>query len=79
MVERVEHWFNRRWGRSRYDVFLLRTTTGWQVLGRKGGDEGKEVTHDFDDEDRARAMLQRMMDTIPPELANWAKMSATRP
>ena len=78
MAERVEHWFNRRWGLSRYDVFLLRTPTGWQVLGRRGGADGKEVAHYFDDESQARAMLQRMMDTVPAELANWAKMSPPR-
>jgi hypothetical protein len=75
MGERVEHWFNRRYGASRRDVFLLRTPTGWQVLGRQGGADGLEVAHYFDDEDAARAMLQRMLAAVPPELSNWAKMS----
>ena len=57
MAERVEHWFNRRYGMSRRDVFLLRTETGWQVLGRQGGADGQEVAHYFDREDDARAML----------------------
>jgi hypothetical protein len=45
--ERVEHWFNRRYGVRRRDVYLIRTETGWQVLGREGGAEGREVTHYF--------------------------------
>jgi hypothetical protein len=79
MAEHVEHWFNRKWGRARRDVFLIRTPSGWQVVGRQGGADGQEVAHYFDDEDQARAMLQRMMDAVPPELANWAKMSPSRP
>jgi len=79
MAERVEHHFNRRYGQNRRDVFLIRTTTGWQVLGREGGAEGREVTHYFDDEADARVMLQRMLDAVPPELSNWARMSPTRP
>jgi hypothetical protein len=78
MAKRVEHWFNRRYGANRRDVFLLRTETGWQVLGRQGGADGTEVAHYFDHEGDARAMLQRMLDTAPPELSNWAKMSPAR-
>lgn len=78
MAERVERWFNRRYGMSRRDVFLLRTETGWQVRGRQGGANGQEVAHYFDREGDARTMLRRMLDTVPPELSNWAKMSATR-
>jgi hypothetical protein len=70
MAERVEHWFNRRYGVSRRDVYLLRTETGWQVLGRQGGADGQEVAHYFDREDAARAML----DTVPAELSDRAKM-----
>jgi hypothetical protein len=76
VAERVEHWFNRRYGLSRRDVFLLRTETGWQVHGRQGGADGQEVTPYLDREDEARRMLQRMLDTVPPELSNWAKMTA---
>ena len=78
VAQRIEHWFNRRYGMSRRDVFLLRTETGWQVLGRQGGSDGQEVVHYFDREDDARAMLLRMLETVPPELANWAKMTADR-
>jgi hypothetical protein len=77
MAERVEHWFNRRYGVGRRDVYLLRTETGWQVLGRRGGADGQEVVHYFDHETDARAMLQRMLDSVPPELSNWAKMTAS--
>lgn len=76
MQGQVEHWFNRRWHQTRRDVYLLRTPTGWQVIGRIGGDTGREVVHYFDDETDARTMLQRMLDTTPPEYANWAKMTA---
>jgi hypothetical protein len=74
MAERVEHWFNRRYGVGRRDVYLLRTETGWQVRGRQGGADGDEVAHYFDDEQDARAMLQRMLDAVPSELSNWAMM-----
>ena len=75
MAERVEHWFNRRYGMARRDVFLLRTETGWQVLGRIGGSDGQEVTHYFDREDDARRMVQRMLATAPAEQSDWAKMT----
>jgi hypothetical protein len=75
MAERVEHWFNRRYGMARRDVFLLRTETGWQVLGRIGGSDGQEVTHYFDSEDDARRMVQRMLATVPPEQSDWARMT----
>ena len=78
MERRVEHWFNRRYGVGRRDVYLLRTPTGWQVKGRTGGTDGTEVTHYFDHEHDARALLQRMLDTVPPELSNWAKMPPPR-
>ncbi|GAA3962960.1 hypothetical protein [Actinoplanes auranticolor] len=78
MGYRVEHHFNRRYGANRRDVVLLRTETGWQVLGREGGAEGREVTHYFDEQADARRMLQRMLDAVPPELSSWAKMSPTR-
>jgi predicted DNA-binding WGR domain protein len=73
VAERIEHWFNRRYGVNRRDVYLLRTETGWQVRGRRGGADGQEATHYFDHEDQARAMVQRMLNTVPPELSNWAK------
>jgi hypothetical protein len=76
MTKRVGHWFNRRYGANRRDVYLLRTETGWQVLGRSGGADGQQVTHYFDAEADARDMVQRMLDTVPPELSNWAEMTA---
>lgn len=78
MAERIEHWFNRRYGANRRDVFLIRTETRWQVLGRQGGADGQEVAHYFDQEGDARAMLQRMLVAVPPELRNWAKMTQLR-
>ncbi|MCA2215044.1 hypothetical protein [Jidongwangia harbinensis] len=78
MAHRVEHWFNRRYGVGRRDVYLLRTESGWQVLGRSGGSDGAEVAHYFDHEDDARAMLLRMRESVPPELSNWARMSGSR-
>jgi hypothetical protein len=76
VADRVEHWFNRRYGNSRRDVYLIRTETGWQVLGRAGGADGREVTHYFDGEADARAMLRRVLDAVPPELSDWAEMTA---
>jgi hypothetical protein len=76
MNDQVEHWFNRRWGIARRDVYLLRTPTGWQVLGREGGNAGREVTHYFDREDDARLTLRRMLDTVPPQLSDWRQMPA---
>jgi hypothetical protein len=76
MAERVEHWFNRRYGVNRRDVYLLRTETGWQVLGRRGGADGQVVAHYFDREGDAPAMLQRMLDAVPPELSEWATADA---
>jgi hypothetical protein len=76
--DRVEHWFNRRYGVSRRDVYLLRTPTGWQVPGRSGGADGREVSHYFDREDDARRMLRRMLETVPPEQSDWAEMTAYR-
>jgi hypothetical protein len=56
MSAQKEHWFNRRYGANRCDVYLIRTETGWQVLGRRGGAEGT-VAHYFDLEADARSML----------------------
>ncbi len=78
VAERIEHWFNRRYGLNRRDVYLLRTPTGWQVLGRQGGADGQTVTHYFAREDEAQAMVQRMRDTVPPELSNWAKITVPK-
>ena len=72
----MEHWFNRRYGSARRDVFLIRTETGWQVLGRQGGADGRQVVHYFDSETDARTILQRLRETVPPELGNWAQMTA---
>jgi len=32
--------------------------------------------HCIDTEDDAQAMLRRMLETVPPELSDWAKMTA---
>jgi hypothetical protein len=76
VAKRVEHWFNRKYGMNRRDVYLIRNETGWQVLGRAGGADGREVTHYFDAEADARIMLRRMRDAVPPELSNWAEQTA---
>jgi hypothetical protein len=78
MGDRIEHWFNRRYGANRRDVYLIRTPTGWQVLGREGGSEGREVAHYFDMEVDARVILQRMLATVPPELSNWVRLTQVR-
>ena len=79
MAEQVEHWLNRRWGLRPPRRLPVRTATGWQVRGRQGGGDGHEVTHYFDQADQARAMLQRMLETVPAEPANWAQMTAWPP
>lgn len=76
MGARVEHWFNRRYGISRRDIYLLRTDTGWQVLGRIGGAEGREVVHYFETEADARQTLERMKQLVPQSEDNWAEMTA---
>lgn len=63
--------------RSR-DVYLIRTPTGWQVLGREGGADGHEITDYFDLEDDARRTLQRVLDAAPEQLENWALMPQPR-
>jgi hypothetical protein len=68
----VDSHINRGWGIGRRDVYLLRTPTGWQLLGREGGADGREVTHYLDHEDDARVMLRRMLDGVPPQLGDWA-------
>jgi hypothetical protein len=60
---------------NRRDVYLIRSETGWQIRGREGGADGREVVHYFDAEDDARALLRRMLDTVPPEPSDWAQMT----
>jgi hypothetical protein len=79
MAKQVEHWFNRRWGVARRDVHLLRTETGWQVRGRQGGNDSREVVYYFDHEQDARAMVNALMQKVPPELANWAQVTERQP
>ena len=78
MAKRVEHWFNRRYKDARRDIYLLRTETGWQVLGRIGGSAGETVTHYIDHEQDARRMLDRMKDAVPSELSNWGQITVER-
>ena len=72
----LEHWFNRRYGPNRRDVYLTRTPSGWQVLGRIGGAEGTEVVHYFDKENDARQMLRRMLNAVPDGQGDWAQITA---
>ncbi|MGK5680165.1 hypothetical protein [Actinoplanes sp. URMC 104] len=74
MAERIEHHFNRRYHAARRDIYLIRTETGWQVVGRIGGVDGKEAAHYYDDEADARRMVERMRRTAPPGEDNWALM-----
>ncbi|MCY1144042.1 hypothetical protein OWR29_39115 [Actinoplanes sp. Pm04-4] len=75
MAERIEHHFNRVWRAGRRDIYLLRTETGWQVVGRVGGSEGQVVTYEFDDEKTARQMVQRLRMTAPQGQDDWVLMS----
>ena len=78
MADYVEHWFNRRYGANRRDVYLIRTPSGWQVLGRVGGADGAEVVHYRDEEGDARRLLDRMLAMVPAGLDDWAQMTAYR-
>jgi hypothetical protein len=44
----------------------------WRVRGRIGGDEGREVNYQFDEEWAARAMVDRMMKT---SAGNWRDLT----
>ncbi|RQW98673.1 hypothetical protein DKL51_09895 [Micromonospora globispora] len=48
---------------ARRDIWLMIDGQRWRVRGRLGGDEGREVSYQFDEEGRARAMVDRMMKT----------------
>lgn len=57
-------WWNGAWGRmARRDIWLMSDDDRWRVRGRVGGDEGREVNYQFDEEASARAMVERMMKT----------------
>lgn len=50
------------WGRmARADIWLMYDLQHWRVRGRLGGDGGREVNYQFDQEWAARAMVDRMM------------------
>lgn len=56
-------WWNGAWGRiARRDIWLLSDGQVWRVRGRLGGDGGREVCHEFGDQESARAMVNRMME-----------------
>jgi hypothetical protein len=48
---------------ARRDVRLMYDGQRWRVRGRLGGDEGREVNYQFDNEISARALMDRMMKT----------------
>ncbi|MFF5293040.1 hypothetical protein [Paractinoplanes globisporus] len=79
MAALVEQWHNRKWGIARRKIDLLRTPTGWQVRGRRGSSDDREVIHYFDNEDDARAMVDAMKQAVPPQLATWAKVTDREP
>lgn len=62
MVEVRGRYWNGALGRmARRDIWLLSDGRLWRVRGRLGGDEGREVSHEFTDERSAREMVDRMM------------------
>jgi hypothetical protein len=79
MAKVVEQWNNRKWGIARRKIDLIQTETGWQVRGREGDHDGREVVHYFDREQDARAMVDAMKQAVPPQLANWAKVTEREP
>ncbi|MEV5691528.1 hypothetical protein [Micromonospora globbae] len=58
----VSRWWNGVWGRlTRRDVWLAREVR-WHVVARSGDSEtGKVLRWEFDTEDDARQMIQRLM------------------
>jgi hypothetical protein len=62
--ELVERWWNGRFGRlARRDVWLYGSAT-WRVESREGdADSGRGNTWTFDDEEQARAMVRRLLET----------------
>lgn len=46
---------------ARRDIWLMYDGQHWRVRGREGGDGGREVNYQFDQEWAARAMVDRMM------------------
>jgi hypothetical protein len=62
------------WGRiARADIWLIYDGQHWQVRGRLGGDGGREVNYQFDQEWTARAMVDRMMKAAA---GNWRDLTA---
>jgi hypothetical protein len=66
MAKVVEQWNNRKWGMARRKIDLIQTETGWQVRGREGDHDGREVVRYFDREQDARAMVDAMQQAVPP-------------
>jgi hypothetical protein len=72
-VEVRGRWWNGMWGRmARRDIWLMSDGQRWTVRGRVGGDEGSEVTYQFDEEEAARTMVDRMMKTSS---GNWRDLT----
>jgi hypothetical protein len=66
MPELIERWWNGRYGRlARRDMWCYKeVTTTWRVECRKGdADSGKTKTWNLTDENDARALVQRLLDT----------------
>jgi hypothetical protein len=72
-VEQIGRWWNGIWGRmARREVLLFRQVR-WQVLARHGdADTGSDRTWFFDDEDSARRMVRRLLDTEGP--GRWRRI-----
>jgi hypothetical protein len=69
VMETRGRWWNGQWGRlARRDIWLTHDGQHWRVRGREGGDEGREVNYQFDQEWAARAMVDRMMKA---SAGNW--------
>ena len=62
--ELIERWWNGEFGRlARRDVWLYRSTT-WRVESRESdADSGRGNTWTYDDEEDARAMIRRLLET----------------
>lgn len=68
-----DRYWNGLWGRmARRDIWLMSDGQRWRVRRRLGGDEGREVNYQFDDEMAAQAMVDRMMKT---SVGDWRDLT----
>lgn len=78
--ELVARWWNGTWGRlTRRDVWLAREVR-WHVVARAGDTEtGQVLRWEFDSEDEARHMVQRLVQADGGQWREQTGEAATQP